>query len=452
MSPLKKLEVEPLGEERWSKIEDAVFDQLDRENLLRAEGSAPASRVSRAGTTQEPDKTAAEPRASVAPRGWRSRTPIALGAALVMAGAMAAAVGALVMRTLGGNSVASMTAPVSSTPSRIVTTSSASHLALGDSEVDVGSESAVLVSGDDDHGVLLVIDRGELDCVVAPRKGRPPFVVQAGDVRVRVGSAGPAARFSVKRAPEEGGGQASAQGAHVIVAMGIVDVTAHGQSSVVHAGETWPTSAATSAAPRGDDDHAATNDAPPPAASPAPIAAAPLDTPHRDGTRSARGQRFSADGPRSSHPSSGSSGPMRILSAPWHENAGTSGPPGQSAPAGTPVQSPLAAPPSPAPPPPAAAVKTPDPTPAPPPPPSAQEQYESAAKMEGRNPEGALAIYRNIAVGQGPWAANALYAAGRLEADRGHRADAQRLLREYLARFPHGPNAVDARDLLAGFK
>jgi hypothetical protein len=73
--------------------------------------------------------------------------------------------------------------------------------------------------------------------------------------------------------------------------------------------------------------------------------------------------------------------------------------------------------------------------------------YESAARMESQNPEGALALYRKVAAGSGAWAANALYAAGRLQADRGRRGEAARLLDEYLARFPSGPNARDAKDL-----
>jgi TolA-binding protein len=77
-----------------------------------------------------------------------------------------------------------------------------------------------------------------------------------------------------------------------------------------------------------------------------------------------------------------------------------------------------------------------------------QEQYESANRMEAKNPEEALKVYRGLATGSGPWAANALYAAGRLQADRGRKADAQRLLNDYLTRYPNGANARDARDLL----
>jgi TolA-binding protein len=68
--------------------------------------------------------------------------------------------------------------------------------------------------------------------------------------------------------------------------------------------------------------------------------------------------------------------------------------------------------------------------------------------MEASNPEGALSIYRKLAAGSGPWAANALYAAGRLQADRGRRGEASQLLQQYLTRFPNGANARDAKDLL----
>jgi TolA-binding protein len=59
-----------------------------------------------------------------------------------------------------------------------------------------------------------------------------------------------------------------------------------------------------------------------------------------------------------------------------------------------------------------------------------------------------MAIYKKLAAGSGPWAQNALYAAGRLQADRGRRAEAARLLEEYIGRYPNGANARDARDLL----
>jgi hypothetical protein len=80
--------------------------------------------------------------------------------------------------------------------------------------------------------------------------------------------------------------------------------------------------------------------------------------------------------------------------------------------------------------------------------PSAQDQYESAARIEKTRPEDAAALYRQVASGGTPWAQSALFALGRLEADRGHTEGARRLLEDYLARYPRGLNADDARVLL----
>jgi hypothetical protein len=80
--------------------------------------------------------------------------------------------------------------------------------------------------------------------------------------------------------------------------------------------------------------------------------------------------------------------------------------------------------------------------------PSASDLFDTAARIERAQPDQAAAIYRRLASGDTPWAPNALFALARLEADRGHRADAVRLLQAYLARYPRGMNTEDARDLL----
>ena len=79
---------------------------------------------------------------------------------------------------------------------------------------------------------------------------------------------------------------------------------------------------------------------------------------------------------------------------------------------------------------------------------SPREQYEAASKLEAQQPAAAIALYRELVRQGGAWGENALFAAGRLEADRGDHDDARRLLGEYLARYPAGPNANDARQLL----
>jgi hypothetical protein len=81
--------------------------------------------------------------------------------------------------------------------------------------------------------------------------------------------------------------------------------------------------------------------------------------------------------------------------------------------------------------------------------PSPRERYDAASKLEAQKPEAAMALYSDLARQGGAWGMNALFAEGRLEADRGHSSDAVRLLEEYLARYPVGPNAEDARRLLA---
>jgi hypothetical protein len=79
---------------------------------------------------------------------------------------------------------------------------------------------------------------------------------------------------------------------------------------------------------------------------------------------------------------------------------------------------------------------------------SPREQYEAASKLEAQQPQAAISMYRELARQGGAWGENALFAAGRLEADRGDADDARRLLADYLTRYPAGPNANDARQLL----
>jgi hypothetical protein len=56
-------------------------------------------------------------------------------------------------------------------------------------------------------------------------------------------------------------------------------------------------------------------------------------------------------------------------------------------------------------------------------------------------------MYLSLASGHDDWAANALYAAARLEIERGLIDAGAEHLTEYLARFPRGENVVDVRGL-----
>lgn len=80
--------------------------------------------------------------------------------------------------------------------------------------------------------------------------------------------------------------------------------------------------------------------------------------------------------------------------------------------------------------------------------PSAKELFEQAAELESSAPEAALALYEQVAAGSGAWAANALYAHGRLQQARGKTAEATLLFKRYLKRYPSGANAEDAQELL----
>lgn len=70
-------------------------------------------------------------------------------------------------------------------PARVVSGASTSTLTLGDAYVTLDPESAVLVNHDP-HAPVATLERGGASFAIAPRAGRPPFVVVAGDTQVRV--------------------------------------------------------------------------------------------------------------------------------------------------------------------------------------------------------------------------------------------------------------------------
>jgi hypothetical protein len=323
MSLGKKIDIEPLGEGRWARVERAVFNA----DLERVEGEQDL------GALVEPAPTFR----------WRA------GAALVLAGAVAAAFGALTLRVLSSSSAG----PVAT---RVETASNGSRVEVGESTVDVGPESAVRLTGDDVHGVSVLLESGRVECDVPPRKGRPAFLVEACGVEVRVVGT----HFSVT----------CTHGAVAVdVQRGQVEVVSGPERAFVPAGAHWPLP---------PEDVATT--APP---------AAPTVASHPN----SRGDR--------SMP--------RAVGTGLHASAFAPKPSANTA---------------------------------------AQEQYESASKLEARQPEESVGLYRDLAKHGGPWGMNALYAEGRLQADRAHEDDARRVLQEYLTRYPSGPNAEDAKRLL----
>lgn len=329
----RKIPIEPLGEARWARVERGVMNAL---------------------VDMEPDEAPAALLVGWQSSWrslWRGATP------LVLTGALAAAVGAFAWRGL----VQPETALV---PARIATAAIGSRVEVGESTVEVGPQSAVRLAGDDAHGISVLLDTGRVECDVAPRHGRPPFLVEAGAVEVRVIGT----HFVVTRAGEA---------VTVAVQRGKVEVIAGQEHAFVEAGSHWPLAA-------------------PPQLSPAAAPAAPA----------------------SAEP------------APAPEAVVRPATPDVRVPSGSPASvSPATAV--------AASVRTP------------RERYEAASKLEAQKPDAAMAIYGDLARQGGAWGMNALFAEGRLEADRGRQTDATHLLEEYLARYPFGPNAEDARRLLA---
>jgi hypothetical protein len=248
-------------------------------------------------------------------------------------------------------------------PTRIATAANGSRVEVGESTVEVGPQSAVRLAGDDVHGISVLLDTGRVECDVAPRRGRPPFLVEAGAVEVRVIGT----HFVVTRAGDA---------VSVDVQRGRVEVLSGQGRTFVDAGAHWPV-------------HDSAPVSPPVAGlslPSSPTAAAPEAAVHDPPVPAEIPTRVAGPEPRT-------------LSLPAHA--------------------------------------------------SARELYETASKIEARQPDVAIATYNELARQGGAWGMNALFAEGRLEADRGRQSDATRLLQEYLTRYPFGPNAEDARRVLA---
>jgi hypothetical protein len=191
MNKLRRLEVEPLSEQRWSKLERSLFSRFEHEPSAPIPGPEPSF--------------------------WRVSARVRV--ALALASVVAAAALVFVVRALP-------TAAPLELPSRITTGVSTSHLALAGLSVDVEPQSAVVVGPETSQGQLIVLDRGGIVCDVARRPSDSPLIVQAGAVRVRVLGT----RFSVSRVGET---------ARVKVEHGLVEVSSSGRSSRVAAGQEW---------------------------------------------------------------------------------------------------------------------------------------------------------------------------------------------------------------------
>jgi len=338
--------VEPLSDAAWSRVEAGLFARLDRGE----------------------HRVASEPVSESAPASTRRRTrPASRRWGFVLALAAAAASAAVWVQVQVTSTPSTPTARVEASPeaaprvapalipesaeqlaSAVQRVADGAHLAtsteskrwlVGDSEVTLAAGSELAVAGSDALGFRLTLEHGRVDCQVAPRAGRPAFVVDAGEVTVTVIGTG----FSVAR---------DEAGARVQVEHGSVRVSTPETSVLLGAGQSWP---ALDAAP-GEPEQTSVEPA--------------VDTPS---PARPNGARRAVD---------------------------------------------------------------------------AAARFDRASRLEATQPEAALRIYRELSGKRGPWAPNALYAAGRLELERQRAQRGRALLERYLKRYPQGANAADARELL----
>lgn len=205
-------EVEPLSDLAWARIERDLFAVLD---------DAPAAEA-----TPAPAPVAARPRVRA------RRLMLAAGAAL-----LGAAAALLLFVGLRGDAVPE----ASIRTARVVTGEAPSHYTVGDAELEVAPQSAIFIDTDARRGVRVILERGRVDFAVAPRQGRAPLSVLAGDVRVEVAGT----VFSVTRVGD---------GARVEVREGQVRVLSGGRIAVVEAGEAWPVEEASARGPAEADE------------------------------------------------------------------------------------------------------------------------------------------------------------------------------------------------------
>ncbi len=392
------VDVEPLSEQRWARIERATFARLALEAAPPYRGPARSKAVS-----------------------WRPWfAAVAVAACVVLAFAL--------NRQLVPEQAAL------DQPSHIITGVSASHLALPGVTVDVGPESAVVVGAETPQGMLIVLDRGTITCSVAPRPRGAPLIVQAGSERVRVVGT----RFDVSRVGD---------GARVQVYEGVVEVSSGGHSSRVAAGEVWVprdnTEGATDAPKAGSGEAVAkdgtTTESPSTPSSASGAVVGGMRTADGEGSASksaaagtdARGESDEAPQAPAKGQASEGLGAARARSVPPRRAK-------RSAAEQTTEPSPVAHARERA----GEAVRVREPAI------SSQTLFERATSLERSDPGQASRLYGKLEAGSDSWAQNALYARGRLEASRGNATLARRLLERYLQRFPQGSNAADARAVL----
>ncbi len=184
---MRRLDIDPLDKPRWDRIERSLRDRLERE--------------------------------PVTPAPPRTRPVVAI----VLAGVAAVAIGGIAWERLRP-SVQTHEAPA---VTRVETQGTPAHVEFGEARLEVSAHSSARIEGTDTAGIVVSLDQGAIECEVPPRRGRPAFIVHAGDVNVRVIGT----HFRMARA---------GVGADVTVERGTVEVEWHGATTLVHEGSAWP--------------------------------------------------------------------------------------------------------------------------------------------------------------------------------------------------------------------
>lgn len=208
--------IQPLSESTWRSIEARVFEELER--------PVPRSRPT-----------------------LPQRAPFGLAALGLAALALAAAV--LLSRSTvpdipssaangarapsGASRAVSPPAPVEPAPSEVAIPTRVSsgvvptRQPIGDSLLTLAEHTEIEIAGSEAKGWRVRLERGEVHCEIAPRLGRPAFVVAAADVEVKVIGT----RFDVIQASDA---------TRVRVQEGHVQVLHAGLVTLLGPGESWP--------------------------------------------------------------------------------------------------------------------------------------------------------------------------------------------------------------------
>ena len=160
---MKQPRVEPLSREAWERVERAVFAELDK---------APPERERRRYAS------------------WQMAS-LGFAAALVLWVAVKSLgmfdEGAAVPEAESGAiSPARPSAALIPDGTRIVTTTGPTQTSVGDALLMIAEHSVLRITGDEAQGWQVRLHEGRVELFVPPRASRPDFVVESGDVRVRV--------------------------------------------------------------------------------------------------------------------------------------------------------------------------------------------------------------------------------------------------------------------------